>query len=74
MIEVTRLNGSRFYINAEHIQMIEAVPDTHILLTNGQAYVVREGAAQVAELVLEYRQAIHHPSAPVPLQIHRSVV
>jgi flagellar protein FlbD len=56
VIQLTRFNGSRFYLNAEHIQMVESTPDTHILLTNGQQYVVTETDAEVAELTLAYRQ------------------
>jgi flagellar protein FlbD len=58
VIRLTRLNGSQFYLNAEHIQALEATPDTHILLTNGQQYVVREAAARVAELVLAYQRSV----------------
>ena len=58
MIPLTRLNGSRFFLNAEHIQLVEALPDTHVLLTNGQQYVVREPAQQVADLTLAYQQRV----------------
>jgi flagellar protein FlbD len=58
MIRLTRLDGSEFYLNADHIQIVEATPDTHILLTNGQRYVVRETAEQVAEAFLAYKRRI----------------
>lgn len=58
MIRVTRLNGSQFYINAEHIQSVESSPDTHILLTNGQQYVVREPAEDVAEMAVTYQRRV----------------
>jgi flagellar protein FlbD len=54
MIRLTRLNDSQFYLNAEHIQTVESTPDTHILLTNGTQYVVREPADEVAERVIAY--------------------
>jgi flagellar protein FlbD len=54
MIRLTRLNDSQFYLNAEHIQTVESTPDTHILLTNGTQYVVREPAEEVAERVIAY--------------------
>jgi flagellar protein FlbD len=55
MIRLTRLNDSQFYLNAEHIQTVESTPDTHVLLTNGTQYVVREPADEVAERVIAYR-------------------
>jgi flagellar protein FlbD len=62
VIRLTRLNGTQFYLNADHIQTLESVPDTHILLTNGQQYVVRESADEVADLAIRYqahvRQAV----------------
>ena len=58
MIRLTRLDGSEFFLNAEHIQTIEATPDTHIVLTNGQQYVVREPADDVAEDVVAYKKRI----------------
>lgn len=61
MIRLTRLNGTHFYLNAEHIQSVEATPDTHVLLTNGQHYVVLESAPTVAGLVLDYERRIHEP-------------
>jgi flagellar protein FlbD len=59
MIRLTRLNDSQFYLNAEHIQTVESTPDTHVLLTNGTQYVVREPADEVAERVIAYLIRIH---------------
>lgn len=62
MIQLTRLNGDVFYLNADHIQAIEATPDTHILLTNGQSYVVREPVPDVSDLVLAYQRRVRGPN------------
>ena len=32
MIQVTRLDGSEFYVNAEFIITVESTPDTHIVM------------------------------------------
>lgn len=64
MIQLTRLDGSRFYLNAELIETVEAAPDTHIMLTNGHRYVVSESALAVADLALRCRQRAH--LAPMP--------
>ncbi|MDR3212095.1 MAG: flagellar FlbD family protein [Planctomycetota bacterium] len=54
MISLTRLNGSRFVVNAEHIKFIEEVPDTIVTLRDGEKLLVRESADRVVELSLEY--------------------
>jgi flagellar protein FlbD len=70
MIQLTRLNGSRFYLNADHIQTLESSPDTHILLANGQQYVVREPVDVVADLAIRYQARVRGGSgAVVPLPV-----
>lgn len=59
MVEVTRLKGSKIIINAELIETIEETPDTVITLTSGKKFVVAENAAQVTELVVNYKRKIH---------------
>jgi len=54
LIEVTRLRGSKFVINADLIETIEATPDTAITLVNGHRYVVEEPVGQVVGLVVSY--------------------
>lgn len=55
MISLTRFNGTKFWLNAELIETVEATPDVIITLTNGRKYVVRETAEQVVAAVFEYR-------------------
>lgn len=47
MIPLTRLNGDEFVLNCDMIERIEAHPDTHILLTDGTRYVVKESPTEV---------------------------
>lgn len=54
MIEVTRLNGKRFVVNAELIRTVEENPDTIITMINGDHFVVRETLKEVVERVIEY--------------------
>lgn len=42
MIEVTRLNGSIFYVNPDLIVTIEPTPDTVITLSSGEKFLVLE--------------------------------
>ena len=57
MIVLHKLNHDRdsLYLNPDLIQVVEARPDTHILLTTGANLVVFETPQQVAEAVLAYR-------------------
>lgn len=56
MIELTRLNGSVFVLNADLIETIEATPDTVISLVTGKKYVVREKVAEVIDRIVEFRR------------------
>ena len=55
MINVTRINNTKFIINAEWIETIESTPDTVITLTNGQKYIVTEKIEDIIKRVIEYK-------------------
>ena len=61
MIPITRLNGSKLYLNAELIQTVEATPDTIITLVNDQKLVIRDSLAEIIERVIEYRRRVNTP-------------
>ncbi len=61
MINVTRFNGSKIYVNADLIQTIEGTPDTVITLTNNVKIVVKERPEMVVDMVIQYQRLIHHP-------------
>ncbi len=58
MIELTKLNGERYYINSDLIEMIEMIPDTLVTMTNGKTHYVAEHAEVVVERVKEYKASI----------------
>jgi flagellar protein FlbD len=60
MIKLTRLDGSEMYINADHIEIIEESPDTHITLSNGERYLVKEKAVSIVDRIISYKAAILH--------------
>jgi len=69
VICITRLNGSQVYVNAEHIQALEAMPDTHIQLTNGQSYIAREPVPELVERIIAYQRRVRGTDrhlVPVP--------
>lgn len=58
MIELTRLNGSKFLLNSDLIEIVDSTPDTVITLYNEHKYLVKESMNDVVRLVMEYRQQI----------------
>jgi flagellar protein FlbD len=58
LITLTRLNGSRFVINAEVIRTIEERPDTTIVLMNGDTFIVREKSEEVVAKAVEYGRMV----------------
>ena len=61
MITVTRFNGTKIYINAEMIRMVEGTPDTVITLTDQTKMIVRESPETVAEKVVAYQRLVKNP-------------
>ena len=58
MIELTRLNDTKFTLNSDLIETVEEVPDTVITLTTGKKIFVKESRQIVKNLVLLYRQEV----------------
>ena len=58
MIDVTKMNGLEFTINADLIEVIEEVPDTVITLTTGKKIMVKESRLQIKSLVKNYNPVI----------------
>lgn len=61
MIRVTRFNGTKLYVNAELVQMVEGRPDTVISLINGTKLLVKEPAANVVEMIIAYHRKVRNP-------------
>lgn len=58
MIHLTRLNQVPLVLNSDLIEHIEVTPDTVVVLTSGEKYLVRESADEVIERVIRFRRAI----------------
>ena len=58
MICVTRLNNTRFVVNADLVKFVEETPDTIITLRDGEKIVVRESADEIVTLVMAYMRSI----------------
>ena len=59
MINVTKLNGKSFYINAIYIETVESHPDTIISLTNGKKYIVAESEEEIVQSMIHFYRSIN---------------
>jgi flagellar protein FlbD len=64
MIEVTKLNGENIIVNADHIESVEAQPDTALVLDNGKRIVIRNRVSEVVSKVIEYQRTIRMATGP----------
>lgn len=55
MILLTRLNGTRFGVNADLIERVETTGDTVVWLIDGTRFVVAESPAAVVEAIIDFR-------------------
>ncbi len=61
MIQLTRLNGSPFVINAEKIRFMETTPDTVICCDGGERVMVKEKMAEVVRRSIDYARMTRRP-------------
>lgn len=64
MINLTRLNGKEYSLNALYIETVESFPDTTITLTNGSKYVALESREEVLKQIAQFYKEIHILSNP----------
>lgn len=58
MIEVSRLNGSIYFLNPDMILTLEATPDTVITLTTGEKLMVRESPQEIIDRFVVFKRRI----------------
>lgn len=56
MIELTRIDGTTFYLNPDLIELLEATHDTHVTLINGHRYVCAEPPSVIVERIADFRR------------------
>ncbi len=59
MIKVTTLNKKEIVLNCDHIEKMEAVPETIVTLTNGKVYLLANTIDEVMEKVIQYKNKIY---------------
>jgi flagellar protein FlbD len=58
MIYLTRLNHVPLIVNSDLIEHIEVTPDTFVVLTSGEKYLVLESPDEVIERVIKFKRAV----------------
>lgn len=58
MIQLTKLNGQEFVVNAELIRFVESRPDTYVILTTNDRFIVRESMEEVIKRSIDYSRAV----------------
>ena len=59
MVWLTRFDGTRFLLNSDLIETVEAKPDTVITLTNGHHFVARESVEDIERQIVRFRRRTH---------------
>jgi flagellar protein FlbD len=54
MIKLTRLNGIEFLLNHTQIQIIESIPESKVVLTNKDYYIVKEPFEEIIDKIIEF--------------------
>lgn len=58
MIEVTRLNGVKYWVNPHQIECIEQNPDVTLVMLSGKTLIIKEKPEEVIEKIIAYRRKI----------------
>ena len=58
MVEVTRLDGKKYWINPHQVEYMEETPDLTLTMLTGKKVVVRESPEEVIERIVAYRRKI----------------
>jgi flagellar protein FlbD len=59
VILITRLNGTKIYLNAELVKSVESTPDAVITLTTGDKIVAHEPVEVIIARIIEYQRQVH---------------
>ncbi|QNA92019.1 MULTISPECIES: flagellar FlbD family protein [unclassified Microbacterium] len=58
MIVLTRLNRSRFAVNPDLIERVQATPDTTLIMVDGATFVVTETMDDVIAEITRFRAGV----------------
>ncbi len=58
MIDVTRLNGKKYWVNPHMIESMESNPDLTLNMLSGRQLIIKEKPAEIIDKIVEYRKKI----------------
>jgi flagellar protein FlbD len=58
MIEVSRLDGKKYWINPHQIESISINPDVTLIMLSGKSIVVKENPEEIVQKIIDYRKKI----------------
>ena len=58
MIILTKLNGEKFMLNPDLIEIVTENPDTVITPSTGHSYIVEQSMNEILSLIKEYRLSV----------------
>ncbi len=58
MIILTKLNGEKFMLNPDLIEIVTENPDTVITTSMGHSYIVEQSMNEILSLIKEYRLSV----------------
>ena len=58
MIILTKLNGEKFMLNPDLIEIVTENPDTVITTSTGHSYIVEQSMNEIISLVKEFKQSL----------------
>lgn len=54
MIELTKINSEPIVINCDHIECVESIPESKVVMDTGRYYVVSESVEEIIQKAIEY--------------------
>ncbi len=58
MIKLTKINGVEFLLNHLQIETIEAIPESKIMLSNKDYYIVTESFEEIIDKIIEFNAKV----------------
>lgn len=59
MVILTKLNDQVFTVNSDLIETLEETPDTVIVMTTGNKYVVKESPQEIIDKIVQFKRRIN---------------
>ncbi len=59
MVILTKLNDQTFTVNSDLIETLEQTPDTVVVMTTGNKYVVKESPKEIIDKIVEFKRRIY---------------